>query len=84
MTLEEMITSLREDLDSENSDYDKYMKLAESMDEKFPKRGYGGILRDIAKEEMTHQLHIKYMLKDMGADEEENKEEDEKTNTKVK
>lgn len=68
MTLEETITSLREDLDSENSDYEKYMKLAESMDEKFPNRGYGGVLRDIAKEEMAHQFHIKCMLKDMGAD----------------
>lgn len=56
---------LKKDLESESSDNDKYMKLAAAADEKYPCRGYGAILRDIAREEKTHHKHIKMILEDM-------------------
>ena len=71
MTLDEIIEALSEDVDDEGADYEKYTKLAEALKEKFPNRGYGGIIMDIAWEEKTHHDHIKHILTDMGADEEE-------------
>ena len=56
---------LEEDHESEMSDHDKYMELAMIADEKYPCRGYGAILRDIAKEEEIHRKHIKAILEDM-------------------
>lgn len=76
MTLDEIIKALTEDVDDEDADYDKYTKLSEALNEKFPHRGYGAIIRDIAHEEMMHQHHIKCILKDMGADEEEKETEE--------
>lgn len=51
----------------EESDTEKYMKLAAIADEKYPHRGYGAILRDIGKEESIHKKHIKMILEDMHA-----------------
>ena len=56
---------LMKDLEEEGADSDKYMKLADAMDEKYPCRGYGAILRDIAREEKSHHKHIKMILEDM-------------------
>ena len=57
--------ALEADHESEMSDHDKYMKLAEMADEQYPCRGYGAILRDIAKEEEIHKRHIKSILDDI-------------------
>lgn len=62
---------LEEDHESELSDHDKYMKLAELADEQYPCRGYGAILRDIAKEEEIHKRHIKAILEDIAVHSEE-------------
>lgn len=51
--------------EDEESDVEKYMKLAAYADEHHPRCGYGQILRDIAKEESQHRKHIKMILEDM-------------------
>ena len=56
---------LLQDHEDESSDVEKYMKLASAADEQFPCRGYGAILRGIAKEESQHRKHIKMILDDM-------------------
>lgn len=68
MSLEEIIGALTKDVTDEESDHEKYMKLAEALEEKFPSRGYGGIIKDIAHEEAIHRAHIHDILADMGAD----------------
>jgi rubrerythrin len=62
MNLKDELIAAHED---EASDVEKYMKLAELADEKYPSRGYGSILRDIGKEESVHKKHIKLILEDM-------------------
>ena len=42
-----------------------YTALAEEADTMYPDKGYGSILRDIAREEETHKEHIEAILKDM-------------------
>lgn len=59
---------LKKDYESEEADNGKYLKLAEAADMKYPCRGYGAILRDIAREEETHRKHIKMILEDMHVD----------------
>lgn len=61
----DIVAELKKDYDSEEADNDKYMKLAAAADAKYPCRGYGSILRAIAKEEETHRKHIKLILEDM-------------------
>lgn len=56
---------LKKDLESEGADNEKYLKLAAAADMKYPCRGYGSILRDIAREEAVHHKHIKMILEDM-------------------
>ena len=56
---------LKKDYESEEADNGKYMKLAAAADKKYPCRGYGSILRAIAKEEESHRKHIKMILEDM-------------------
>ena len=63
--MDELKTALENDHESEASDYDKYMARADKADEAFPDRGYGFILRDIAKEEEIHRRHIKDILDDI-------------------
>ena len=63
--MDELKTALEKDHESEASDYEKYMALADKADEEFPDRGYGFILRDIAKEEEIHRRHIKDILDDI-------------------
>lgn len=58
---------LKKDLESEGADNEKYLKLAAAADMKYPCRGYGSILRDIAREEAVHHKHIKMILEDMHA-----------------
>ena len=60
-----IIEELKKDLEDEGADNEKYMKLAAAADAKYPCRGYGAILRDIAKEEAIHHKHIKMILEDM-------------------
>lgn len=62
MSLKDELVAAHED---EKEDVEKYMKLAEMADEKYPYRGYGSILRDIGKEESVHKKHIKLILEDM-------------------
>ena len=57
--------ALKEDYESESADHDKYEKLAMAADKQYPCRGYGAILRDIAKEEAVHRRHIRAILEDM-------------------
>lgn len=57
--------ALKEDYESESADHDKYEKLAMAADKQYPCRGYGAILRDIAKEEAVHRRHIQAILEDM-------------------
>ena len=71
MEFDEIISVLTRDARDEESDHDKYMKLADELDNNFPDRGYGGIIRDIAGEEETHRAHIRDILKDIGADTED-------------
>lgn len=62
---QDLKTMLEEDHEEEINDHDKYMKQAMMADEKYPCRGYGSILRDIAREEEIHRRHIKAILDDM-------------------
>ena len=61
----DLMTELQDAHEDEAQDVEKYMKLAELADEKYPSRGYGSILRDIGKEESVHKKHIKLILEDM-------------------
>ena len=56
---------LEKDLEGESSDVMKYMKLADVAEAKYPHCWYAAILRDIAKEEMTHNRHLKAILSDI-------------------
>lgn len=56
---------LENDLADEESDVSKYMELAHLAEMHCQGYGYASILRDIAKEEMTHHEHIKAILDDM-------------------
>lgn len=56
---------LMKDHEAETEDNDKYMKLAEEADRMYPCRGYGSILRDIAREEEIHRKHIKAIIDDI-------------------
>lgn len=56
---------LMKDHEAEMADNDKYMKLAAAADEMYLCRGYGSILRDIAREEEIHRKHIKAIIDDM-------------------
>lgn len=56
---------LMKDHELEAGDHDKYLKLADHADEEYPDRGYGSILRDIAKEEEIHRKHIGAILDDI-------------------
>ena len=56
---------LKKDLEDEENDNGKYMKLAAEADKKYPCRGYGAILRDIAREESVHHKHLRMILEDM-------------------
>ena len=61
-TLEDLIY---EDLEAEESDNEKYMDLALQADCEYPDRGYGCIIRDIAKEEEQHRKHLSDILYDI-------------------
>ena len=63
----DIVEELKKDLESEGADNEKYLKLAAAADMKYPCRGYGSILRDIAREEAVHHKHIKMILEDMHA-----------------
>ena len=67
----DLVAELKKDLEDEAGDHDKYLKLAMAADEKYPWRGYGAILRDIAKEEGIHRKHIQMILEDMHVGQEE-------------
>lgn len=69
----DIVAELKKDLEDEEADNSKYMKLAAAADMKYPCRGYGAILRDIASEEATHHKHIKMILEDMHAPMEDQK-----------
>ena len=49
----------------EEPDVDKYTKLAEVADKEYPDRGYGSILRDIAKEEASHKKLLSEIIEDL-------------------
>lgn len=61
----DIIAELKKDIESEGADNQKYLSLAMAADEKYPCRGYGSILRAIAKDEETHHRYIKMILDDM-------------------
>lgn len=61
----ELKAELEKDLAEEESDADKYMKLADIAAAEFPHCGYDAILRDIAHEEKLHHKHIHDILEDM-------------------
>ena len=61
----DIVEELKKDLEDEGADNEKYLKLAAAADMQYPCRGYGAILRDIAKEEAIHHKHIKMILEDM-------------------
>ena len=61
----DIVEELKKDLEDEGADNEKYLKLAAAADMQYPCRGYGAILRDIAKEEAIHHKHIKTILEDM-------------------
>lgn len=63
----DVVAELKKDLEDEEADNGKYTKLAAAADMKYPCRGYGSILRDIAREEAVHHKHIKMILEDMHA-----------------
>lgn len=56
---------LMADYESEMGDNEKYLKLAEEADKMYPCRGYGAILRDIAREEEVHRRHLRLIIEDM-------------------
>ena len=49
----------------EETDVDKYTKLAEVADKEYPDRGYGSIIRDIAKEEASHKKLLSEIIEDL-------------------
>ena len=49
----------------EETDVDKYTKLAEVADKEYPDRGYGSIHRDIAKEEASHKKLLSEIIEDL-------------------
>lgn len=53
------------DYEDEMSDNEKYLKLAEEADKMYPCRGYGAILRDIAREEEVHRKHLRLIVEDI-------------------
>lgn len=57
---------LRDAVEDERSDVEKYMKLGAWAEEHYPGKPYAGILFDIAREENTHKKHLKEILHDMG------------------
>ena len=59
---------LRDAVEDERSDVEKYMKLSAWAEEHYPGKPYAGILSDIAKEENTHKKLLKEILHDMGMD----------------
>ena len=61
----DLVDAIQKDIEDEESDNGKYMELAKIADEKFPCRGYGSILRTIAKEEAVHHKHLKAILADI-------------------
>lgn len=63
----ELEAELKKSYGEENGDIEKYTKLAEIADEKYPCRGYGSIIRSIGKEEAQHKKYIKMILEDMHA-----------------
>ena len=57
--------AIQQDIEDEEADNGKYVELAKLADEKYPCRGYGSILRTIAKEEAVHHKHLKAILEDI-------------------
>lgn len=64
---------LENDLNSEASDVEKYMNLADHAKALYPNCGYDSILRTIAHEEQTHHKHIRAILDDIKKKETESK-----------
>lgn len=60
-----LLDLLQEDVEAEESDNEKYLKLANHADQEYPDRGYGSILRDIAKEENIHHKHLIDIINDI-------------------
>lgn len=70
------VEKIKEYIEEEKADCNKYKELAETAPEK-----YAPIIRDIAREEATHHKHLEEILADCGgcsaADKEEPEEESE-------
>lgn len=64
---------LENDLNSEASDVEKYMNLADHAKALYPNCGYDSILRTIAHEEQIHHKHIRAILDDIKKKETESK-----------
>lgn len=60
-----MREELIESIEDEKKDMDKYLSLAKMADEAYPDKGYGAVLRDIAREEGIHRQHLEEIVKDM-------------------
>ena len=65
--MDEMLKKLETALEDEKADAEKYMEMAAEAQEIAPDAGYDGILRDIAREEMTHHRHLQAIMADMRA-----------------
>lgn len=75
MDLRDMV---KESIQEEENDAEKYIKMEMMALEKYPCKGYDAILRDIAREERVHKRHLESILADMPhVEETENEDEDE-------
>lgn len=73
MDLRDMI---KESIQEEENDAEKYVKMEMMALGKYPCKGYDAILRDIAREERVHKRHLESILADMPAVEEDEDEDD--------
>lgn len=62
MSIKEKMTAFLKD---EENGVDEYNELAKELDTLCPDKGYGFILRNIAKEESIHKKLIKEIMDDM-------------------
>lgn len=58
-----VLDELLEHINEEEHDANSYAELADKLEEEYP--GYACIVRDIAKEELTHKMYLESIVKGM-------------------
>lgn len=60
-----LLEQIEEAMTEESADTKKYLDMAAVAQKSYPKKGYGSVLRDIAKEESVHHRHLQAILSDI-------------------